>query len=289
MRETGGERKMNDRQLTSFLKIVETGSFSKAAQESYISVPAMVQQIDRLEEDLGFRLFSRTNQGAILTEDGVVFCDAVRKMKHIYEEAVTKIRKEKSELLIIGVASNQCPEILMDTCARYQAAHPQMQIHFAEYPYEEHLEMLRQGKIDLTMIAKPKESELKGLFYKEICTDTCAFGVNEGHPLAAKTQIQMKDLKQVTVLCGTYHYMENSFEQLLSKSEADLQTLPAEYNLESRARAKFSNSVLVFHSLWKNCYSHMFRVIPSDISAGSVGIVTRTSDRFRLKEFIENI
>ena len=67
---------MNDRQLTSFLKIVETGSFSKAAQESYISVPAMVQQIDRLEEDLGFRLFSRTNQGAILTEDGVVFCDA---------------------------------------------------------------------------------------------------------------------------------------------------------------------------------------------------------------------
>ena len=54
---------MNDRQLLSFIKIVETGSFSKAAKDSFISVPAMVQQIDRLEEDLGFRLLLRSNRG----------------------------------------------------------------------------------------------------------------------------------------------------------------------------------------------------------------------------------
>ena len=68
---------MNDRQLLSFIKIVETGSFSKAAKDSFISVPAMVQQIDRLEEDLGFRLLLRSNQGVRLTDQGKIFYDAV--------------------------------------------------------------------------------------------------------------------------------------------------------------------------------------------------------------------
>ena len=48
---------MNDRQLLSFIKIVETGSFSKAAKDSFISVPAMVQQIDRLKRTWDFVCF----------------------------------------------------------------------------------------------------------------------------------------------------------------------------------------------------------------------------------------
>lgn len=272
-----GSERMNDRQLYSFLKIAETGSFSKAAQDSYISVPAIVQQIDRLEDTLGVRLFCRTNQGTCLTEEGEIFRSAVLDMKQIYEQALTKI-KEKKDSFVIGVAPNQCPEFLMDACAVFQKKHPQIQLHFAEFPYEEHLEQLRQGKMDLTLIAKPRESKLEGLVYHEIGRDTCAFGVNAGHALSGKQKIEPKDLAGITVLCGTYEYMELPFEQLLSGCKANLQVIPAEYNLEFRAQAKFKNAVLVFHSLWKNCYSHMFQVIPSDISAGSVGIVTRNGE-----------
>ena len=82
---------MNDRQLLSFMKIVETGSFSKAAKDRFISVPAIVQQIDRLEEDLGFRLFLRNNQGVRLTDQGKIFFDAVLEMQKIYKTAVRKI------------------------------------------------------------------------------------------------------------------------------------------------------------------------------------------------------
>lgn len=280
---------MNDRQLHSFLKIAETGSFSKAAQESYVSVPAIVQQIDRLEETLGVRLFCRTNQGTYLTEEGKIFRQAVLDMGQIYERALAEI-KVKRDSFVIGVAPNQCPEFLVNACTVFQRIHPQLQIHFAEFSYEEHLAQLRQGKIDLTLIAKPKESELEGLTYREIGRDTCAFGVNTGHVLAGKDKIQQKDLAGVTVLCGTYQYMESPFEQLLSGCRADLQVIPAEYNLEFRAQAKFRNSVLVFHSLWKNCYSHMFQVVSSDISAGSIGIVTRRGEEKRkgqLEEFLD--
>ena len=279
---------MNDRQLHSFLKIVETESFSKAAQESYISVPAIVQQIDRLEDTLGTRLFYRTNHGTRLTEEGEVFHKAVLDMKQIYDQALTTIRKNRDSV-IIGVAPNQCPEILLNACTIFQKKYPLSQIHFMEFPYEKHLKLIRQGIIDLTIIAKPKESELKGLIYREIGTDTYAFGVNTGHPLASRDKIQPEDLSGISVLCGTYPYMELPFEKLLAGCNADLQVILAEYTMESRAQAKFRNSLLVFHSLWTNCYSHMFQVIPSDINAGSVGIVTRKEEckALRMQEFTD--
>ena len=156
---------MNDRQLLSFMKIVETGSFSKAAKDSFISVPAIVQQIDRLEEDLGFSLFLRNNQGVRLTDQGKIFFDAVLEMQKIYKTAIRKIQGEEHKEINIGVVLNQCPEFLMKGCSAFQRKYPQMILHLKELPYEEHLDMIRQGKIDLTVIAKPKDSKLPDFVY----------------------------------------------------------------------------------------------------------------------------
>ena len=277
---------MNDRQLTSFIKIVETGSFSKAAKESFISVPAMVQQMDRLEESLGSRLFLRNNHGVILTEQGKIFYEAARKIQGIYEEAVVQIKSGEETDIHIGVASNQCPEFLIEACAACQKKQPGLAIHLTELPYEQHLEMIQKRTIDLTVIAKPKDSYIKDLEYLELYEDTCCFGVNEESPLAQKAYIQSRELEGVKILCGTYSYMETSFEELLKDTGANLQSLHAEYNLESRAQVKFSDSVLVFHSLWKNCYSHMFRVIPSQIQAGSIGVLVRKGEKRKYEKLI---
>ena len=278
-----GMRKMNDRQLKSFIKIVETGSFSKAAQEDFISVPAIVQQIDRLEETLGFQLFLRTNQGIMLTDNGKVFYQAVLQIQEIYENAVTQIRNKEHNCINIGVASGQCPEFLINVCTVFRERYTGTVLHFIELPYEQHLDMLRQGRIDITVIAQPKKMYLKGLEYLELCRDTYAFGVNDNDKLALKERISRDDLSNREVLCGTYYYMEKPFEKLLCGTAARLQTLNTEYNLESVAQAKLGNAMLVFHSHWKNCYSHMCRIISSDIDAGSIGVVIRKGEKKRLE------
>lgn len=277
---------MNDRQLISFMKIVETGSFSKAAKDSFISVPAMVQQIDRLEDTLGFPLFLRNNQGVMLTGEGEIFYHAVLEMKKTYESALRQIKGGKQNEIYIGVALNQCPEFLMDGCSAFQKKYPKTILHLKELPYEQHLDGIRQGKIDLTVIAKPKDSYLNGLAYDELCEDSCAFGVNGESVLAQKDKICRQDLNGARVLCGTYQYMEASFEEMLKGSGANLQALHTEYNLESMAQAKFNDSMLVFHSHWKNCYSHILKVLSSDIRAGSIGVVMRKEDRERMKNLI---
>ena len=135
----------------------------------------------------------------------------------------------------------------------------------------------------MTVIAQPKKIYLKGLEYLELCRDTCAFGVNDEDQLALKEPISKEDLDKREVLCGTYYYIEKPFETLLWGTAARLQTLNAEYNLGSVAQAKFGNYMLVFHSHWKNCYSHMRRIISSDIDAGSIGVVIRKGERKRLE------
>ena len=61
--------------------VVEAGSFSKAAEQLYISAPAVIKQINSLEASLGMKLFDRTHRGLVVTEAG----------QSIYNDAATGI------------------------------------------------------------------------------------------------------------------------------------------------------------------------------------------------------
>ena len=55
-----------------FLKVVETGSISKAANELFISQPALSQQLKKLEKEFNAKLFTRSNKGIELTKEGKI-------------------------------------------------------------------------------------------------------------------------------------------------------------------------------------------------------------------------
>ncbi|MDE6373530.1 MAG: LysR family transcriptional regulator, partial [Clostridia bacterium] len=64
---------MYNPQLTTFISVADNGSFTKAADELFITPPAVMKQINALEERLGITLFARTNHGLQLTEAGKSF------------------------------------------------------------------------------------------------------------------------------------------------------------------------------------------------------------------------
>lgn len=61
---------MYNPQLETFIKVADAGSFSKAAEDAFITPTAVIKQINLLEADLGLQLFVRTHCGISLTESG---------------------------------------------------------------------------------------------------------------------------------------------------------------------------------------------------------------------------
>lgn len=73
---------MYNHQLDAFIRAAELGSFGQAAENMYISTPAVTQQINLLEARCGVKLFTRSNHGVALTQAG----------KSLYEDAKTIIK-----------------------------------------------------------------------------------------------------------------------------------------------------------------------------------------------------
>ena len=95
---------MNERQLESFILSADEKSFSKAATKSYISTPALVQQINLLEKSIGFKLFKRGHQGITLTPSGEIFYKSAKEILNIYDQACKKGQELENHQQIIKVA-----------------------------------------------------------------------------------------------------------------------------------------------------------------------------------------
>lgn len=68
---------MNELQLDYFVSVARTGNFSRSAENLFVSTPAVSKQITALENELGFRLFTRTPKGSELTPSGAILLDHV--------------------------------------------------------------------------------------------------------------------------------------------------------------------------------------------------------------------
>ena len=89
------------------------------------------------------------------------------------------------------------------------------------------------------------------LVYQELCIDTCAFGVNGESALARKKKIRPQDLKDVRVLCGTYEYMEASFEEMLKDTGRKCRTYTQNIIWNPWSRRNFRSPCLYFTAIGK--------------------------------------
>ena len=81
---------MYDRQLRALIAIGELGSMSRAAAQLYVSVPALKKQMDTLEEELGVRLFVRSNQGVAFTQAGEAFCACAKEAVALLDRGIVQ-------------------------------------------------------------------------------------------------------------------------------------------------------------------------------------------------------
>ena len=104
------EQCVNLKQLEVFVKVAESGSFSKGAEAAFITQSTVSQHISALENEFGLKLLDRTGKGALLTEGGKLLLERARRLiDHAREIPLALGRFKGMEEAVLNIAGSSIP------------------------------------------------------------------------------------------------------------------------------------------------------------------------------------
>ncbi|HXI48082.1 MAG TPA: LysR substrate-binding domain-containing protein [Steroidobacteraceae bacterium] len=192
---------MNLKDLKYLVALADTGHFGKAAERSFVSQPTLSAQLKKLEEYLGVKLVERKPKNVQLTEVGKQIVVRARRMLDEGEEIVALARSNTDPFagkLKVGLIPTIGPYLLPRVMPKIRKAVPHLGLMLYEYQTEPLLKRLRDGEIDLGIMALPVP--LDGLESRALYDEAFTVALPNHHPLAAKTAIKVQDLKGQTLL-----------------------------------------------------------------------------------------
>jgi LysR family hydrogen peroxide-inducible transcriptional activator len=186
---------MEMQQLRYVVAVARKKNFSRAAEHCHVSQPSLSQQIQKLEEELGERLFDRLKREAKLTPAGEAF---VRRAVRILDE-VDAARREAHDArallrgrLAVGVLPTIAPYLLPDIIVRFTRRYPGVEVEIHEDMTARLLKLALTCDIDFAIASTPLHDarfEVRELFTEELL-----LAVPPDHPLATKRTVTSSDL-----------------------------------------------------------------------------------------------
>ena len=186
---------MEMQQLRYVVAVARTGNFSRAAEQCHVSQPSLSQQIQKLEDELGERLFDRTKRVAKLTPHGEAF---LRRAVRILEEAeaATREASDAKDLLrgtmTVGVLPTIAPYLLPAVLTEFTEKYPGLEIIVQEDTTARLLKQLLAYETDLALVSLPIHDER--LEVHTLLTEELLLALQPGHPLTRKRTVKVEDL-----------------------------------------------------------------------------------------------
>lgn len=192
---------MDINQLRYAVKIIELKSFTRAAEQLFITQPTLSQQINKLENDLGVKLFNRTTRSFSLTEAGKLFYDMAKNIiisVNNLESSMSKFQTIAKTKLKIGILPTLSKIGLTNKIAHFLQENKGLEIDFVEDFSENLLHMIINKKIDVALInriAYANKKEEKLLNYLGLFEDRVVLIINKSHRLSNKTSVNIMAIK----------------------------------------------------------------------------------------------
>lgn len=152
-----------------FHTVAKAGNISKAANQLYISQPAISKAISKLEEELGTALFNRSSRGVTLTEEGQVLYEYVERAfdsLNMGEENLKNYKELGIGHIRIGVSTSLCKHILLDYLKDFIRENPNIKFSIDCHSTLNTIKLLKNDDIDIGLICN---TELpKGIVYSPV-------------------------------------------------------------------------------------------------------------------------
>lgn len=175
---------MNIQKYLSFVKTVEYGSFTKAAEILNYSQSGISRMIGDLEKDWKVVLLERGKGGVKLTSDGLTLLPYARSLVAEYEKLqmqVDELNGLQSGLIRIGTFSSVATHWLPNIIKEFQKDYPHIDYELLLGDYAEIEEWVIEGRVDCGFIKLPTRPDFETIFLEE---DKLLAVIPEDHPLA---------------------------------------------------------------------------------------------------------
>lgn len=184
-------------QLRYAAAVAEYRNFSRAAESLFVTQPTLSQQIQRLEQELGFFLFSRNSRQVTLTPEGQRFLESAANVLRQFEalqEEVRNIQNEQSYQITFGTCPVSSP-FISGAIPRFLTDFPQAHLSLYEAYEEELIDLVVKGQLDLALISLPEHHiRRKALRIVPVQEEYVCAVLTQDHPLAARSEVALKDL-----------------------------------------------------------------------------------------------
>jgi len=245
--------------LEVFLKVVQQGSFTKAAETLYLSATAVMKQMNQLEEEVRARLFTRTTHGVRLTEAGESLRKDAEFMERYGEESVHRaqaVQIKSQHIIRLGTSPLYPGRNLMDLWEQVSDQHPDFRLRVVPFQDDksESWPALLSKKYDLVV----------GSFDSYVPHENCRFlrlgeypfslSMPRSHRLAGRERLLPEDLhrERLLIMERGRSPANDRVRELLEREhpQITLEDVPPRYDIDVFNHCAESDSLLLTSSGW---------------------------------------
>ncbi len=227
---------MDIQALKAFIAVAELNSFSLAAEQLYLTQPAISKRIKGLEEQLNSPLFDRHNRSLSLTNTGHSLLPKAREIVQLVSDTQLSLKNMNHQVegrLKLGtshhIGLHRLPPYLKSFVAQYPKAELNLKFMGSESAYQ----AIAQRQVELaltTLEAEANDDQLpEGIISETLWQDEMIFVCSNNHPLSKIEQIQLKDLSEYPAILPeantfTFKLLAEKFKQQNLKLNAPMPT-----------------------------------------------------------------
>lgn len=227
---------MDTQSLKAFLSVAKHHSFSEAAEELFLTQPAVSKRVSVLEQQLETKLFDRVGRKVSLTPSGTALLPKAKQILHLIKSTEQELHnlslQVSGSLEIISshhVGLHRLPPILKE----YSTLYPEVDLKIEFSESESGYEQVLHGDKEMALITLAPEPH-PSLVSQAIWNDQMQFVCSDDHPLSQKSHIRLEDLAHhKAILPSKNTFTRQKVEQLFSDTEVSLDVVTSTNYLDT--------------------------------------------------------
>ena len=230
---------MEIRVLRYFLETAREGNMTRAAERLFISQPTMSKQLKELENELGAKLFIRSNYSIRLTEAGMLLRDRAEDILSLVDKTEAEFKsleETNSGDIFVGAPESEAMSLFAEAVHSLQKNYPRIRCNIYSGNLSDVCERLDKGLLDFAIVMS--YVDLSKYNYLELpMKDTWGILMRKDDPLAGKSSFAASDLDKLPLICSR-QWIDQESPRWLGAAAKDM-NIVATYNLV------FNGSVMV--------------------------------------------